>query len=213
MQVKGVPPSPRARGHPALGIGSASAVSAPGFARPVKRSPDPKINRCRLRDCILELYMLNIYTKMTERSDIALRIGPISPAVSGPLYQQIVSGFKREIGEGRLGGGTPLPSFRLLAEQLLVSIITVRRAYEELEREGIIYRRQGLGTFVAAAGRERSREAKRGHAKALIRLAIQEAMEAGLSPAQAKAFVSRVTTETLSEEKACKAPTLSKSAA
>ena len=149
---------------------------------------------------------------MTERSDIALRIGPISPAVSGPLYQQIVSGFKREIGEGRMPGNTPLPSFRLLAEQLLVSIITVRRAYEELEREGIIYRRQGLGTFVAADGRERSREAKRGHAEALIRLAIQEAMEAGLSPAQAKAFVSRVTTETLSEEKACKAPTLSKSA-
>ena len=150
---------------------------------------------------------------MSEPKQIAVQIGPISPAASGALYQQIVAGFKREIGEGRLAGGIALPSFRLLAEQLLVSIITVRRAYEELEREGIIYRRQGLGTFVAADGRERSREAKRRHAEALIRLAIQEATEAGLSPAQAKAFVSRVTTETLSEAKACKAPTLSKSAA
>ena len=157
--------------------------------------------------------MLNIYTKMTERSDIALRIGPISPAVSGPLYQQIVSGFKREIGEGRMPGNTPLPSFRLLAEQLLVSIITVRRAYEELEHEGIIYRRQGLGTFIAADGRERSRAAKRRHAEALVRLAVQEATEAGLSAAEARAFVSRVTTQTLSEEESCETPTPSKSAA
>ena len=150
---------------------------------------------------------------MTERSDIALRIGPISPAVSGPLYQQIVSGFKREIGEGRMPGNTPLPSFRLLAEQLLVSIITVRRAYEELEREGIIYRRQGLGTFVAAEGRERSRASKRRKAEALIRSAIQEATEAGLSPRQARAFVSRITTATLSEEQTCAPKMPSKSAA
>ncbi|MXW73090.1 MAG: GntR family transcriptional regulator [Gammaproteobacteria bacterium] len=137
---------------------------------------------------------------MSERREIAVQIGPISPAAPGALYQQIVNGFKREIGEGRLAGDTPLPSFRLLAEQLLVSIITVRRAYEELEREGIIYRRQGLGTFVAADGRERSRAAKREQAEALIRSAIQEAREAGLSSAEARAFVSRVTTETLSEE-------------
>ncbi|MYA31283.1 MAG: GntR family transcriptional regulator [Gammaproteobacteria bacterium] len=137
---------------------------------------------------------------MSERREIAVQIGPISPAAPGALYQQIVNGFKREIGEGRLAGDTPLPSFRLLAEQLLVSIITVRRAYEELEREGIIYRRQGLGTFVAANGRERSRAAKREQAEALIRSAIQEAREAGLSSAEARAFVSRVTTETLSEE-------------
>lgn len=137
---------------------------------------------------------------MSGRKEIAVQIGPISPAASGALYHQIVAGFKREIGEGCLDGGTALPSFRLLAEQLLVSIITVRRAYEELEREGIIYRRQGLGTFVAADGRERSRAAKRRHAQALIRLAIQEAKGAGLSSAEAKAFVSRVTTETLSEE-------------
>ena len=194
-------------------MGSASAVSAPGFPRPVKRPPDPKTNRCRLGDCILPLYMFNIHTKMTERSDIALRIGPISPAVSGPLYQQIVSGFKREIGEGRMPGNTPLPSFRLLAEQLLVSIITVRRSYEELEREGIIYRRQGLGTFVAADGRERSRASKRRQAELLIRSAIQEASESGLSPTQARAFVNRITKKSLSEEEAWATKTQSKSAA
>ncbi len=150
---------------------------------------------------------------MSVPNDIALRIGPISPAASGALYQQIVNSFKREIGEGRLPGGTPLPSFRLLAEQLLVSIITVRRAYEELEREGIIFRRQGLGTFVATDGRKRSREAKRRYAESLIRSAVQEATESGLSPSQARAFVSRITAETLSEEQTCEPKTPSKSAA
>ena len=148
---------------------------------------------------------------MSAPNDIALRIGPISPAASGALYQQIVNGFKREIGEGRLPGGTPLPSFRILAEQLLVSIITVRRAYEDLEREGIIYRRQGLGTFVATDGRRRSREAKRRDAEALIRSAVKEATESGLKPAQARAFVSRIADEAISEQDACKTP--SKSAA
>ena len=148
---------------------------------------------------------------MSAPNDIALRIGPISPAASGALYQQIVNGFKREIGEGRLPGGTPLPSFRILAEQLLVSIITVRRAYEDLEREGIIYRRQGLGTFVATDGRRRSREAKRRDAEALIRSAVKEATESGLKPAQARAFMSRIADEAISEQDACKTP--SKSAA
>ena len=150
---------------------------------------------------------------MSAPNDIALRIGPISPAASGALYQQIVNGFKREIGEGRLPGGTPLPSFRLLAEQLLVSIITVRRAYGELEREGIIFRRQGLGTFVATDGRKRSREAKRRQAEALIRSAIREATEAGLSPNQAEAFIKRITARTLYEKEECESKTPSKSAA
>ena len=60
-------------------------------------------------------------------------IGPISPAADGALYQQIVDGIKREIAEGRLQPGASLPSFRLFAENLLVSVITVKRAYEELE--------------------------------------------------------------------------------
>ena len=110
-----------------------------------------------------------------------LLIPPISPA-AGPLYQQIVDGLKREISEGRLMPGTALPSFRALAEDLLVSVITVKRAYEDLERDGIIYRRQGLGTFVAEAARDRSREVKRQRAEALLRDAIREATEAGLRP-------------------------------
>lgn len=112
----------------------------------------------------------------------SLLIGPLSASAQGPLYLQIVNALKREVSEGRLAGGTPLPSFRGLAEELLVSVITVKRAYEELEREGIIYRRQGLGTFVSEIAPDRSREVKTERARALFREGAREAAEAGLSP-------------------------------
>ena len=102
-------------------------------------------------------------------------IGPISTAADWTLYQQIIDRLKREVSEGRLKPGTALPSFRQLAEDLLVSVITVKRAYEELEREGIIVRRQGLGTFVARNGDDRSRQVKTERAGELLRAAVREA--------------------------------------
>jgi GntR family transcriptional regulator len=113
---------------------------------------------------------------------VALIIPPVSAALPAALYQQIVDGLKREVSEGRLVPGSALPSFRQLAEDLLVSVITVKRAYEELERDGIIYRRQGLGTFVSEAAGDRSRAIKKERARALVREAAREAAEAGLSP-------------------------------
>ncbi|HET7695816.1 MAG TPA: GntR family transcriptional regulator [Vicinamibacterales bacterium] len=110
-----------------------------------------------------------------------LTLPPLSAAGPGTLYQQIIDGLKREVSEGRLAPGSALPSFRRLAEQLMVSVITVKRAYEELEREGIIFRRQGLGTFVADAAADRSRDAKAARARELLREAVREATEAGLA--------------------------------
>jgi GntR family transcriptional regulator len=111
-------------------------------------------------------------------------IGPISPAAEGTLYRQIIDRIKREISEGRLKPDAALPSFRQLAEDLLVSVITVKRAYEELEREGMIYRRQGLGTFVSKNGHDRSREIKLNAAREFFREATREAGEAGLKPSE-----------------------------
>ena len=128
---------------------------------------------------------------MVSRPAPILLIAPISAAAPGPLYLQIINSLKREISEGRLPAGSPLPSFRGLAEDLLVSVITVKRAYEELEREGIIYRRQGLGTFVSDVAPDRSRAVKTERAQALIREAVREASEAGLS---GKAIVELVKT-------------------
>ena len=113
-----------------------------------------------------------------------LVIPPISPAAPGPLYQQIVDGVKSEISQGRLKAGQALPSFRLLAEDLLVSLITVKRAYEELEREGIIYRKQGLGTFVSEQGDARNREIKRLRAGDLMKQAVEEASTAGMAESE-----------------------------
>lgn len=118
-----------------------------------------------------------------------LIIPPISAAAPGALYQQIVDGLKREVSEGRLAPGSPLPSFRGLAEDLLVSVITVKRAYEELERDGIIYRRQGLGTFVAETADERSRDAKKERARELLVEALREATEAGLDSREVVALL------------------------
>jgi len=123
-------------------------------------------------------------------------LGPISPAADGTLYQQIVERLKREVSEGRLKPGTALPSFRQLAEDLLVSVITVKRAYEELEREGIIFRRQGLGTFVAEGGLNRSREVKLTVAKELLRQAFREAGEAGLRSSEVFDLVREIQKET-----------------
>lgn len=121
---------------------------------------------------------------MPDEKSIALLIGPISPATPGPLYRQIVTGFTRVISEGQLPPGSALPSFRSLAEELLVSLITVKRAYDELERDGIIYRRQGLGTFVAEQGHAASRQTKLRNARDLFKRAAKEALEAGLTPAE-----------------------------
>ena len=108
-------------------------------------------------------------------------MGTISPAAPGPLYQQIIEGIKKEISTGRILPGHELPSFRALAEQLLVSVITVKRAYEELEREGLIYRRQGLGTFVAENADQTGRTAQLAQAVEFLEKGIQEARQSGLS--------------------------------
>jgi GntR family transcriptional regulator len=120
---------------------------------------------------------------------------PISPAAEGTLYRQIVDGVKREIAEGRLLPGEALPSFRALAEQLLVSVITVKRAYEELERDGIIYRRRGLGTFVAENGATRSRAVRREQAEELLRRALEDGRDAGLSDDELLALTKRLLQE------------------
>ena len=112
---------------------------------------------------------------------ISLRLAPLSAASPDALYQQIVDAIKREVAGGRLAPGSALPSFRALAEELLVSLITVKRAYEELEREGIIYRRQGLGTFVAEQGHHRTRAVRRAAAEEAIAVAVRAGREAGMS--------------------------------
>ncbi|ASW42562.1 GntR family transcriptional regulator [Clostridium isatidis] len=75
-----------------------------------------------------------------------------------PLYEQIVNQIKTQILNLSLKPGEMLPSIRTLAKELKVSIITTKRAYEELEKEGFLKTVVGKGTYVTEANSERLRE-------------------------------------------------------
>ena len=82
----------------------------------------------------------------------------ISNAGGVPIYEQIVSQVKAKIIAGERREGDALPSMRLLAKELRISVITTKRAYEELEREGFIVSMTGKGSFVAGRDLEFVRE-------------------------------------------------------
>lgn len=75
-----------------------------------------------------------------------------------PIYEQIARQIKAKIVGGELQPGEALPSMRLLAKDLRISVITTKRAYEELEREGFVISQTGRGSFVAPIGVELLRE-------------------------------------------------------
>lgn len=75
-----------------------------------------------------------------------------------PLYEQIKNAIKENILKNKVGEGEQLPSVRTLSKDLKVSILTVKKAYDELEEEGFVESRQGLGTFVAGKDSEVKRE-------------------------------------------------------
>lgn len=84
----------------------------------------------------------------------------ISNSSGEPIYEQIVSQLKSSIINGEINSGDSLPSIRNLAKELQISVITTKRAYEELEKEGFIVTVAGKGSFVAPQNKELLREEK-----------------------------------------------------
>ena len=82
----------------------------------------------------------------------------ISNSSGKPIYDQIYTEIKSKIISGELKEGEPLPSMRLLAKELRISVITTKRAYEELERDGFITSITGKGSFVLGKNTEFIRE-------------------------------------------------------
>ena len=82
----------------------------------------------------------------------------ISNTSDKPLYEQITAQIKNLILSGALKEGDALPSMRILAKELRISVITTKRAYEELEHEGFIVTQSGKGSYVAARNVELIRE-------------------------------------------------------
>jgi len=85
----------------------------------------------------------------------------LSPRDGLPIYRQIVNQVKYLVAAGRLEPGEELPPIRTLAEQLVVNPNTIARAYLELEREGIVTKRHGSGTYVSENGSPLKRAERR----------------------------------------------------
>jgi GntR family transcriptional regulator len=82
----------------------------------------------------------------------------ISNSSPDPIYEQIVTQIKTSIMNEELSAGDALPSIRLLAKELQISVITTKRAYEELEREGFIETVPGKGSYVSGQNKDLIRE-------------------------------------------------------
>lgn len=111
----------------------------------------------------------------------------ISNSSGVPLYEQIEEQIKSQILSGELAEGDALPSMRILAKDLKISIITTKRAYEELERDGFIYSVTGKGSFVKGINSDIIKET--------MLFDIQELMESAVD----KAILAKVTLEELQE--------------
>jgi GntR family transcriptional regulator len=101
-----------------------------------------------------------------------------------PIYEQIVRQIRTQILSGDLSEGQTLPSIRGLARDLQISVITTKRAYEELEREGFLNTVGGKGTFVAAQNREFLREKKMKAVEEKLAEAVDQARVLGVDRAQ-----------------------------
>ncbi|MGI5966209.1 MULTISPECIES: GntR family transcriptional regulator [Anaerotruncus] len=104
----------------------------------------------------------------------------ISNASARPLYEQIEEQIKNEILAGNLTQGEPLPSIRYLARELKVSIITTKRAYDDLEADGFLTTTPGKGTFVSLANLDRLREVAMSQIEAKLSEAVDAAKSIGL---------------------------------
>ena len=112
-----------------------------------------------------------------------------------PIYEQIASQIKSAVIAGEVKPGEPLPSLRFLAKELRVSVISTKRAYEELEGEGYITSVPGKGSFAAEINRELLREEQYKRLEEHLNEAVDAARTAVISLGEMKELL-----ETLYEE-------------
>ncbi len=98
-----------------------------------------------------------------------------------PIYEQMVEQIKAQIMNGERKEGDMLPSVRVLAKDLRVSALTVKKAYDELEREGFVSTVHGKGTFVTSANQELMLEEKKKEVEADLEMAIRKGRSCGMS--------------------------------
>lgn len=101
-----------------------------------------------------------------------------------PLYRQIMEQMKSNILCGKLEEGELLPSIRSFANDLKVSVLTIRRVYDELEKEGFVVSQVGVGTFVKAGNTELFRDSKRRVVEEKLSEAIKQASSLGIKKSE-----------------------------
>ena len=116
----------------------------------------------------------------------------ISNSSGEPIYEQIYSQIKAMIISGMLNEGDALPSMRNLAMQLRIRIITTKRAYEELERDGFIESFTGKGSFVKAQNTEMLREENLRQTEELLGQACSKAKLCGISLAELQEILTMI---------------------
>lgn len=119
----------------------------------------------------------------------------LSQADSRPMYLQIIAQIKQQVLVGDWQAGFHLPSIRELAAATGVSVITVKRAYQELEREGVIYTQQGRGSFIAETEQMRS-DLKMAELDEQIKQVINSARLLGLSDEEVTQRVNQLLQQT-----------------
>jgi len=105
----------------------------------------------------------------------------INTASRAPIYQQIVQQIREAVARGELAAETRLPSVRELARELVVNPNTIARAYSELEREGLVVSRQGLGVFAALAQPELTKAARERRLRGIVDQLLIEAVHLGFT--------------------------------
>jgi GntR family transcriptional regulator len=108
----------------------------------------------------------------------------VDPQSSTPVFQQIIDQVKSAIARGVCAAGEAIPSVRQMASQVLVNPNTVAKAYRELEREGILDTRKGLGLFVAPGSQKTCRTDRRDAVRRKLAELVTEADQAGIPLAE-----------------------------
>jgi GntR family transcriptional regulator len=123
----------------------------------------------------------------------------VVPGDELPIYRQIMRQVKDAVAGGRLNEGEQLPSQRELAVDLVISPLTVKKAYDELERDGVIQTRRGRGTFVSPLAQQPDLREQRSRLKSAVRRLLSEAHLSGIPLAEVKKILAEVAKELASE--------------
>lgn len=131
-------------------------------------------------NCVYHVYTVYIkYKQYIHGGDTVAII--LSNSSGKPIYEQITEQIKTDILSGVLEAGQQMPSIRTLAKELRVSVITTKRAYEELERDGFVETVQGRGTYVAHQNAQLIREEQLRRAEAKLLEAVEIAKCIGIT--------------------------------